>query len=1131
MRCSNCKADNPDGLKFCNECGAAFKRTCAKCGFENSAAAKFCGQCAAKLEDGLSRSGATTDDNAAAQIDKSSIADQTIDGERKMVTALFADIKGSTELMADLDPEEARAIIDPALRIMVRAVRSYEGYVVHSTGDGIYAVFGAPIAYEDHPQRGVYAALEMQKKLREHADRLAKLGKPTIEVRIGINSGEVVMRAVETGGRLEYSSIGHTANLAARLQTLAPVGSIAVSERTRRLIEGYFELRPLGSATVKGISDPIDAYEVIGLGTLRRFQVSMRRGLNKFVGREGELQRMRRPLELAMRGEGQIVASVSEAGTGKSRLLFEFSKTLPAECKVLEAHSMSHGKATAWLPVIELLHSYFGVTDGDDAATRRQKIGASLAALDPALGDSLPYLLGLLGVIEGPDPLQMMDPRIKRQRTLEGIRQIILAESLRQPLVMVFEDLHWIDEQTQALLDLLAGSIGGARVLLLVTYRPEYRHEWSAKSHYLEHRLEPLTGDDAEKLLSALLGDAAELRPLKSLIIDRTNGNPFFIEETIRALFEEGALQRTGAITLIKPLSDLRMPATVQGILAERIDRLSARQKELLQTLAVIGRKSPIGLVREVASGLKSELDLILVELESAEFIYRQQGLVENDYIFKHALTQEVAYNSLLIERRKLLHERVGEALEAKLDDNVGDELSRLAHHYSHSDNVGKAVEYLGRAGQQAIQRSAHAEAINNIRAAIRLVESLPDSLERAKQEAPLRLALGVSLQATKGYASDDAAQAYGRARELSERIGDDFHLIAALRGESTCYNVRADYKRALRLGQRLLSFGSENNEYLIEGRTIVGQISIYLGEFRTSEAHFTEGLAHVVGEGPLKTFQYAGHSRAASFAYLARTLSILGYADRALACSNEAVSLAQTLSMPLTLAQAQGMHGLLYQVRREVDLAEEWADKNIAHATAHGFPYWWTLGSILKGWLLDQRGESELGFRMYEKGLHGYRATGARLGLSWLLGLRGELLAKIGRIDEGLAAIEEALSHVEETEERYYEAEAHRLKGELLLRRGGAGALAAAEASFQKSLEVARGQQAKAWELRAATSLARLLSSQGRSPEGLKVLKNVYDWFTEGFDTPDLKDARRLLDELSPVAHEGRVRERFEGI
>jgi class 3 adenylate cyclase/predicted ATPase len=1113
MRCSNCKAGNPDGLKFCNECGAALRRTCAKCGFENSAAAKFCGQCAAKLVDG---SGATADDSAPAQIADAPVAEPSIDGERKMVTALFADIKGSTELMANLDPEEARAIIDPALRIMVRAVRSYEGYVVHSTGDGIYAVFGAPIAYEDHPQRGVYAALEMQKKLREHADRLAKLGKPTIEVRIGINSGEVVMRVVETGGRLEYSSVGHSANLAARLQTLAPVGSIAVSAQTRQLVEGYFELRPLGPATVKGIADPIDAYEVTGLGTLRRFQVSMRRGLNKFVGREGELQRMRRPLELAMAGKGQIFASVSEAGTGKSRLLFEFGKTLPPECKVLEAHSMSHAKATAWLPVLELLHSYFGITDGDDAATRRQKASARLAALDPALGDSLPYILGLLGVIEGPDPLEMMDPRIKRQRTLEGIRQIILAESLRQPVVIVFEDLHWIDEETQALLDLLAGSIAGARVLMLVTYRPEYRNEWSGKSHYLEHRLEPLTGDDAEKLLSALLGDAVELQPLKSLIIERTNGNPFFIEETIHALFEEGALVRNGRITLTKPPSELRMPATVQGILAERIDRLYARQKELLQTLAVIGRKSPVGLIREVTAGMKSQLDLTLTELEAAEFVYKRRGMTENDYIFKHALTQEVAYNSLLIERRKLLHEKVGQVIESKLDDKVGDQLSQVAHHYSHSDNSDKAIEYLGRAGQQAIQRSAHAEAIGSLRAAIRLIESLPDSTERVKQEAPLQLALGVSLQTLKGYGSDDVAEAYGRARVLSEQIGDDLQLVSALRGESLYNATRANYRTALDLGQRLSNLGKGNPEYLIEARMIMGVVSLYLGEFRSSEKHFLAGLALEFPEGPLKTFQYAGHSKAYCLAYYGRTLSILGHPDRALEYSNRAVSLAQTLSMPLTLAQAQGMLALHYQVRREFDLAEEWADKNIAYATAQGFPYWRTLGSILRGWLLDQRGESELGLRVYEEGLRGYRGTGSRLGLSWLLGLRGELLAKAGRFDEGLIAIEEALSHVNETDERYYEAEAHRLKGELLLRRGGAGAVTAAEASFEKSLEVARSQQAKAWELRAATSLARLRSSEGRSPEGLKVLGDVYDWFTEGFETPDLKDARRLLDDLS---------------
>jgi class 3 adenylate cyclase/predicted ATPase len=1117
MRCSNCKTNNPEGFKFCNECGAALKGTCVKCGFDNAATAKFCGQCAAELRQVPSQ---PTVDDARPTYAAGTIEERTIDGERKTITALFADIKGSTELMANLDPEEARAIIDPALRIMVHAVRSYGGYVVHSTGDGIFAVFGAPMAHEDHPQRGVYAALEMQKKLREHADRLAKLGKPTIAVRVGINTGEVVMRAIETGGRLEYTTIGHSTNLAARIQTLAPAGSIAVSEHTRRLVEGYFELQSLGPSTVKGIRDPIEPYEVIRLGNLRRFQVSTRRGLNKFVGRHGELQQMRRPLERALRGQGQIVAAVAEAGTGKSRLLFEFNKSLPLECKLFEAHSMSHSRATAWLPVIELLYSYFGIANTDDATRRRQKISASLAALDPGLGDALPYLLGLLGVSEGPDPLQNMEPRFKRERTLDAIRKIILSESVRQPVVMIFEDLHWIDDQTQALLDLLAESIRDARVLLLVTYRPDYEHDWGGLSHYLEHRLDPLTGDHADELLTTLLGDAPELQPLKSLIIERTGGNPFFIEETVHGLFEEGALLRQATVSLTKPVSALRIPGTVQGILAERIDRLSARQKELLRSLAVIGRKSPNSLILEVASGIKSELELILGELESAQFIYKELGLTEHSYIFKHALTQEVAYNSLLIERRKLLHERVGQVLEARLDKQVGDELSQLAHHFSRSDNVGKAIEYLGRMGQQAIQRSAHAEAIRSLESAIRLVETLPDSPERMKQEAPLRLALGISLLAIKGYGSEEVAEALGRARELSERIGDEQQLGAALRAQSLSLTTRADYKAALRLGERLLSLGQGNPAYLIEARMIMGLATMYLGDFRASEMHFQAGLALESPGGPLQAFQYAGHSKAVCLAYLARTLSLLGYADRALDYSSQAVSVAQTLSMPLTLAQAQGMHALLYQVRREIDLAEEWADRNIAHANAQGFAYWRTLGSILKGWLLEQRGESELGICMYEKGVDGYRATGAKLGLSWFLGLKGELLAKSGRVDEGLLVVDEALSHIAETDERYYEAEAHRIKGELLLKQCRPSSTATAEASFRTSLEVARRQQAKIWELRAAISLARLLSRQERSRDAIIILNEIYDWFTEGFDTPDLKDARRLLDELNASVH-----------
>ena len=371
-----------------------------------------------------------------------------LEGERKTVTALFADLKGSTELMEALDPEEARAIVDPALRIMVDAVRRYEGYVVQSTGDGIFSLFGAPAAYEEHPQRALYAALQMQQELREYGHGRAAQGGAALEARVGVNTGEVVVRTVETGGKVEYTPIGHTANLASRLQTMAPAGSIAASEHTRKLVEGYFELRALGPMPVKGISQPVDIYEVTGLGHLRtHFQRSTRRGLTKFVGRERELEQMKHALEQTLGGHEQVVAVMAEAGTGKSPLFYEFKAMLPPECKLLEAYSVSQGKASAWLPLIELLRDYFGIADADDAAARREKVRTIIIALDPSLNDALPYLFGLLGIVEHPDPLAQMDPQIKRRRTLDAIKRVILRESLNQPLVVIVEDLHWIDAQ------------------------------------------------------------------------------------------------------------------------------------------------------------------------------------------------------------------------------------------------------------------------------------------------------------------------------------------------------------------------------------------------------------------------------------------------------------------------------------------------------------------------------------------------------------------------------------------------------------------------------------------------------------------------------------------------------------
>jgi class 3 adenylate cyclase len=493
--------------------------------------------------------------------------DAPLDGERKTVTALFADIKGSTELVRELDPEEARAVIDPVLQLMMNAVHRYDGYVVQSAGDGIFALFGAPVAHEDHPQRAVHAAIAIRDALRRR--NVDQPGQPTVEVRIGINTGEVVLRLVHTGGHTEYTPVGHAANLAARMQSAAPADGIVISEDTRRLVEGYFELHESGPTEVKGVARPINVYEVLGAGTLHgHFDLAVRRGLTKFVGREREIANMGRALELVHNGHGQIVGVVAEAGIGKSRLFHEFKATLPPAWKVLEAYSVSYGKASAWLPILELLRGYFGLQDEDDHASRREKVGSTLATLDPTLSHTLPYLCSLLGIQGSPDPLAQMDPQIRRHRTLDAIKRLVLRESLNQPTIIIFEDLHWIDSETQALLDLLADSIGGGRVLLLVNYRPEYRHEWSGRAHYLQLRLDPLGGEHAAAMLEALLGNGADLDSLKRFVTDRTGGNPFFIEEIAQSLFEQGILARNGTVKLARPLRQAHLPVSVQGVLA-----------------------------------------------------------------------------------------------------------------------------------------------------------------------------------------------------------------------------------------------------------------------------------------------------------------------------------------------------------------------------------------------------------------------------------------------------------------------------------------------------------------------------------------------------------------------------------
>ena len=1036
------------------------------------------------------------------------------EGERKTVTALFADIKGSTELMCNLDPEEARAIVDPVLHLMMEAVHRYGGYVAQSLGDGIFALFGAPVAHEDHPQRALHAALAMQEELHRYADHLRNEGKIPVEARVGVNTGEVVVRSIQVGEHTEYTPVGHVTNLAARMQTAAPAGSIAASETTQQLCEGYFEFRALGPTAIKGLDGPVEVYEVVRAGPLRtHFQLSARRGLTRFVGREREMGAIAGALEQARVGHGQIVAAVGEAGAGKSRLMYEFKATTPDGCKVLEAYSVSHGKASAWLPVIELLRSYFEIADEDDDSRRSAKVEAKARALDPALTDTLPYILSLLGIAGAGASLAMMDARIRRRRTLEAVKGIIFRESLKQPLVVIFEDLHWIDAETQELLDLLVDSVASARILMLVNYRPEYRHEWGNRACYTQLRLDPLGGQSADEMLHALLGGDASLHSLKRLIIEKTQGNPFFMEEIVRALVEQSVLVRNGATRLTKPLTEIHVPPTVHGILAARIDALPASEKNLLQTLAVIGKDFPLNLVKQITASPDDRLEPMLKGLQAGEFIYEQAALGE-EYTFKHALTQEVAYNSVLIERRRLLHERTGDAIEALFKERIDDHLAELAHHYSRTDNTRKAVEYLFRAGSQAAARSSYSEAVSRLANALELLKRLPDDTERARQELSVQSVLGWSLAAVKGYAAAELEPVYARARELCAQNRDPALAFRPLFGQWIMRFWKLELHDALELADELLATaeGLKDPAMLLSGNYARGATLLLLGELVSGNEHLEKALAVFDLRQPLSAELET--RRLPSFTYRYHGLYEVGYPDRAWAKSLEMLEVAQRSSAPYALIAVHCFAAEHNLMRGDCAAAQKCAEEAMARTEEMGFASLSAFATSVNGAALIAQGRYEEGIAGLRRGISAWRATGGG-SYAWPLRYLAIGLGGIGRPQEGLQVLEEGFASVTKTGAQWGSPSLHHVKGELLLLRNPSDG-AKAEQCFRTAIEIARRQSARIAELRATTSLARLLNEKGRRDEARTMLTEIYNWFTEGFDTVDLKDAKALLDELN---------------
>jgi class 3 adenylate cyclase len=746
------------------------------CGAVLSTSAKFCSECGRAAgvppepETRFASPEAYTPKHLAEKILTSKSA---LEGERKQVTVLFADLKGSMELLADRDAEEARKLLDPVLERMMEAVHRYEGTVNQVMGDGIMALFGAPLAHEDHAVRACYAALRMQECVKRYADEVRRSHAAVVKIRVGLNSGEVVVRAVGNDLRMDYTAVGQTTHLAARMEQIADPGAIVITPDTLALAEGYVEVKPLGPVPVKGLAQPVEVYEVTGAGPARtRLQAAAWRGLTRFVGRDAELAQLRHAQELAGDGHGQVAAVVGEAGVGKSRLVYEFTHSHRLQgWLVLESASVSYGKATSYLPIIDLLKGYFKIQDRDDLREIREKVTGKLLTLDEALKPTLPALLALLDMPVDDAAWQTLDPAARRRRTLDAVKRLLLREAREQPLLLIFEDLHWIDGETQALLDGLVDSLGSARLLLLVNYRPEYQHAWGGKTSYSQMRLDALPAESAGELQEVLLGADPGLAPLKQRLVKR--GNPFFLEESVRTLVETKALTgERGRYRLIQPVQTIQVPPTVQAMLAARIDRLSTEDKRLLQVASVVGKDVSWPLLQAIDNLADDALRGGLDRLQAAEFVYETGLYPDLEYSFKHALTHEVTYGGLLHDRRRELHARIVGAIEALYRDRIGEQIERLAHHALRGELGEKAVHYLRQAGLRAAARSAPQEALARFDQALGVLEVLPEGPSTLEQAFDIRLDLRPVLNNL-----GEARRALERMREaetVAERLNDD---------------------------------------------------------------------------------------------------------------------------------------------------------------------------------------------------------------------------------------------------------------------------------------------------------------------------------------------------------------------
>ena len=1015
------------------------------CGAANQLGAKFCHQCGQRRRTAERRKPRSafappetyTPKHLAEKILTSKSA---LEGERKQVTVLFADLKGSMELLADRDPEEARNLLDPVLERMMEAVHRYEGTVNQVMGDGIMALFGAPLAHEDHAVRACYAALRMQESVKRYAEEVHRTAGAPLHIRVGVNSGEVVVRSIGNDLHMDYTAVGQTTHLAARLEQMAMPGSILISPETLQLAEGYVVVKPLGERPIKGMDAPLEVFEVVGAGTVRsRLQAAAARGLTRFVGRDPELEQLRQALERAGAGHGQVVAVVGEPGVGKSRLFWEFTHSHRIDGWLLvESSSVSYGKATAFLPLIDLLRAYFQIEARDEARKIREKVTGKLLSLDRALEPSLPALLWLLDAPVDDPQWQRLDPPQRRQQTLDGIKRLLLRESQVQPLLLVFEDLHWIDAETQAFLDSVVESLPTARLLLLVNYRPEYQHAWGSRTYYRQLRIDPLLPENAEQLLEALLGNDPGLQPLTRLLIERTEGNPFFLEESVRTLVETKVLAgERGAYRLARASHTLQIPATAQAILAARIDRLAPDDKRLLQATSVIGKDVPFTLLQAVAEGSEESLRRGLATLQAAEFLYEARLFPDLEYTFKHALTREVAYASLLQGRRQLVHSRIVEAIEQRYTNRLAEHVERLAHHAYRGQVWDKAVTYLRQAASKAQGRSAHRQAVTCLEEALEALRHLPETPDTREQEIDVRLDLRGSLYPLGEF--EKMLTYLNEAKVIASAISDAHRLGLVSVHTGEYFRQTGRFAEALTLTEQALALGDNLQDVPLRlyASHYLGLACHALGDYRRAsevlravtqspQTEWRKGAFGGMVIGSWAAFQ------AITLAWLARCLAELGKFEEGAAAGRGAIAIAEGLDSPYTLATACIGLGYNSLVQGDLDTASRRLERAYSVARDANLTLVRPQAARLLGGVYLLAGRIDEGAVLVRAAADEVESKRLLMQQAAAQALLGEACLFTDRVEEASTAAQRALALARERGQRGEEAVALRVFGEI---------------------------------------------------------------------------------------------------